>query len=59
MQAVGEEWVKQELGKEPGAVFRMGFHSIPSMRQLHLHVISQARPRRTATLLCHPRVLAF
>jgi hypothetical protein len=22
-------------------VFRLGFHSLPSMRQLHLHVISQ------------------
>ena len=43
-QAVGEQWIQQELEKDAGAVFKMGFHSIPSMHQLHLHVISQVRP---------------
>ena len=27
--------------RHPGTAFRMGFHAIPSMRLLHLHVISQ------------------
>jgi hypothetical protein len=28
---------------DPSLRFRFGFHSLPSLRQLHMHVISQVR----------------
>ena len=42
-QDVGLEWL-QRHGMGPGGEFKMGFHRIPSMHQLHLHVISQVGP---------------
>ena len=39
-QDVGLEWL-QRRGMGAGGDFKMGFHMIPSMHQLHLHVISQ------------------
>ncbi|KAH7429404.1 hypothetical protein KP509_09G046400 [Ceratopteris richardii] len=41
LQALGEEWVQNLLNEDQSLVFRLGYHSEPSMRQLHLHVISQ------------------
>ncbi|CAG8439394.1 1787_t:CDS:10 [Ambispora gerdemannii] len=36
------EWVIERIKQEdPKLRFRMGFHTVPSMKQLHMHVISQ------------------
>ena len=43
LQEVGQQWIDDVHSQDPSAGFRMGFHAIPSMRRLHLHVISQAR----------------
>ena len=54
VQSVGERWVQELRGQEAGVQsFQMGFHSIPSMRQLHLHLISQVPSK-----LCCANVLA-
>eukprot|EP01087_Luapelamoeba_hula_P008064 TRINITY_DN2005_c0_g1_i5.p1 TRINITY_DN2005_c0_g1~~TRINITY_DN2005_c0_g1_i5.p1 ORF type:complete len:402 (+),score=21.73 TRINITY_DN2005_c0_g1_i5:754-1959(+) len=37
----GELVVKRLQGQYPNLVFRAGFHAIPSMRQLHMHLITQ------------------
>ncbi|XP_038688379.1 transcription factor bHLH140 isoform X2 [Tripterygium wilfordii] len=41
MHAKGLEWAEKFLHEDPSLIFRLGYHSAPSMRQLHLHVISQ------------------
>ncbi|XP_027173702.1 transcription factor bHLH140 [Coffea eugenioides] len=41
MHAVGLKWAEKLLNENESLVFRLGYHSEPSMRQLHLHVISQ------------------
>ena len=47
LQMAGEAYIQkmQTLHAEKPALrpgpFKMGFHSIPSMKQLHMHVISQ------------------
>ncbi|KAJ7950009.1 transcription factor bHLH [Quillaja saponaria] len=41
MHAVGLLWAEKFLRADGSLVFRLGYHSVPSMRQLHLHVISQ------------------
>ncbi|KAM1597842.1 hypothetical protein EV1_032613 [Malus domestica] len=41
MHEVGLKWVEKFLHDDSSLVFRLGYHSDPSMRQLHLHVISQ------------------
>lgn len=41
MHAVGEKWAKTFSSDDSSLTFRLGYHSAPSMRQLHLHVISQ------------------
>ncbi|CBI18255.3 unnamed protein product, partial [Vitis vinifera] len=41
MHAVGLKWAEKFLCEDELLVFRIGYHSAPSMRQLHLHVISQ------------------
>ncbi|KAJ1699030.1 hypothetical protein LUZ63_007542 [Rhynchospora breviuscula] len=41
MHSAGVKWVKKFLSEDPSLHFRLGYHSVPSMRQLHLHVISQ------------------
>ncbi|XP_074264571.1 transcription factor bHLH140-like [Silene latifolia] len=41
MHKVGMGWVERFLQEDESLIFRLGFHSVPSMRQLHLHVISQ------------------
>ncbi|KAJ8898942.1 hypothetical protein K2173_008440 [Erythroxylum novogranatense] len=41
MHDVGLKWVQKFLGDDRSMTFRLGYHSDPSMRQLHLHVISQ------------------
>ncbi|KAJ4764212.1 Transcription factor bHLH140 [Rhynchospora pubera] len=41
MHSAGVKWVKKFLSEDPSPHFRLGYHSVPSMRQLHLHVISQ------------------
>ncbi|XP_024536868.1 transcription factor bHLH140 isoform X2 [Selaginella moellendorffii] len=41
MHAVGERWAKKLVEEDNTLVFRLGYHSVPSMRQVHLHVISQ------------------
>ncbi|KAL6337602.1 hypothetical protein AAG906_037195 [Vitis piasezkii] len=41
MHAVGLKWAEKFLCEDELLVFRLGYHSAPSMRQLHLHVISQ------------------
>ena len=38
MKAVGQRWAEEHA---PGLPVALGFHSAPSMRQLHLHVISK------------------
>ncbi|GES75800.1 transcription factor bHLH140 [Rhizophagus clarus] len=36
------QWVIKKMKHEnPKLLFRMGFHAVPSLRQLHMHVISQ------------------
>ncbi|NWU87173.1 APTX protein, partial [Onychorhynchus coronatus] len=40
MHAVGQKMIEQCPARE-SLEFRLGYHAIPSMRQLHLHVISQ------------------
>ncbi|XP_043725001.1 transcription factor bHLH140 isoform X2 [Telopea speciosissima] len=40
MHAMGLKWVQSFLCNDASLVFRLGYHSAPSMRQLHLHVIS-------------------
>ncbi|PKK77818.1 HIT-like protein [Rhizophagus irregularis] len=36
------QWVIEKMKQEnPKLFFRMGFHAVPSLRQLHMHVISQ------------------
>lgn len=41
IHSVGEKWADSFLQEDPSMIFRLGYHSVPSMRQLHLHVISQ------------------
>ncbi|KAJ0228903.1 Transcription factor bHLH140 [Hirschfeldia incana] len=41
MHNVGMKWVQRFQDEDASLVFRLGYHSVPSMRQLHLHVISQ------------------
>ncbi|KAL6987864.1 Carboxylic ester hydrolase [Sarracenia purpurea var. burkii] len=41
MHAVGMKWTDKCFSEDKTLVFRLGYHSDPSMRQLHLHVISQ------------------
>ncbi|KAK6943461.1 Aprataxin, C2HE/C2H2/C2HC zinc finger [Dillenia turbinata] len=41
MHAKGLEWIQMFLLEDESLIFRLGYHSVPSMRQLHLHVISQ------------------
>lgn len=41
MHQVGMKWIERFLLEDESLSFRLGFHSVPSMRQLHLHVISQ------------------
>ncbi|XVF08309.1 hypothetical protein REPUB_Repub06bG0215400 [Reevesia pubescens] len=41
MYEVGLKWVNKFLHEDASLIFRLGYHSVPSMRQLHLHVISQ------------------
>ncbi|XP_028057459.1 transcription factor bHLH140 [Camellia sinensis] len=41
MHEVGLKWAEKFLNEDGTLVFRLGYHSAPSMRQLHLHVISQ------------------
>ncbi|XP_048225868.1 transcription factor bHLH140 isoform X3 [Ricinus communis] len=41
MHTVGLKWAKRFLHEDSSMIFRLGYHSTPSMRQLHLHVISQ------------------
>ncbi|XP_031280257.1 transcription factor bHLH140-like isoform X1 [Pistacia vera] len=41
MHAMGLKWAEKFLLEDASLVFRLGYHSVPSMRQLHLHVISQ------------------
>ncbi|KAI3781640.1 hypothetical protein L2E82_11660 [Cichorium intybus] len=41
MHAVGMKWAETFLKENESLIFRLGYHSEPSMRQLHLHVISQ------------------
>ncbi|XP_057815325.2 transcription factor bHLH140 [Cryptomeria japonica] len=41
IHSMGEKWVASFLQEDPISIFRLGYHSVPSMQQLHLHVISQ------------------
>ncbi|CAM0872711.1 unnamed protein product [Alopecurus aequalis] len=41
MHSVGVKWAQKFLEEDASLTFRLGYHSVPSMRQLHLHVISQ------------------
>ncbi|WMV45028.1 hypothetical protein MTR67_038413 [Solanum verrucosum] len=41
MHSVGLKWAEKLLSENNSLTFRLGYHSVPSMRQLHLHVISQ------------------
>ncbi|MQL80041.1 hypothetical protein Taro_012463 [Colocasia esculenta] len=41
MHNLGIKWSKKFLNEDSSLIFRLGYHSAPSMRQLHLHVISQ------------------
>ena len=55
MKAVGAEWMGSKKAERSclenkvtnhQAGWRMGFHAIPSLPQLHLHVISQVSPEK-------------
>ena len=59
LQAVADKWASEQAGVAGVGPFKLGFHSIPSMRQLHLHVISQVRISELLTdclsdLACDP-----
>ncbi|GAB2299123.1 hypothetical protein Dimus_033195 [Dionaea muscipula] len=41
MHEAGTRWAAKFLQDDASLIFRLGYHSAPSMRQLHLHVISQ------------------
>uniref|UniRef100_A0A2N9I254 HIT domain-containing protein n=1 Tax=Fagus sylvatica TaxID=28930 RepID=A0A2N9I254_FAGSY len=41
MHDVGLKCVEKFLQEDASLIFRLGYHSAPSMRQLHIHVISQ------------------
>lgn len=41
MHSAGLKWAERFLHENDSLTFRLGYHSVPSMRQLHLHVISQ------------------
>ncbi|GER55784.1 APRATAXIN-like [Striga asiatica] len=41
MHNIGMKWAEKFLNEDESLLFRLGYHSVPSMRQLHLHVISQ------------------
>jgi len=41
MKEKGELVIKQLQGRHKNSEFRMGFHAVPSLRQLHMHIISQ------------------
>ncbi|XP_057983751.1 transcription factor bHLH140 isoform X3 [Malania oleifera] len=41
MHTVGLKWAEKFLSEDSSCAFRLGYHLNPSMRQLHLHVISQ------------------
>ncbi|XP_062210916.1 transcription factor bHLH140 [Phragmites australis] len=41
MYSTGVKWAQKFLEEDASLVFRLGYHSVPSMRQLHLHIISQ------------------
>ncbi|GMY25543.1 transcription factor bHLH140 [Fagus crenata] len=41
MHDVGLKWAEKFLQEDASLIFRLGYHSAPSMRQLHIHVISQ------------------
>ncbi|KAL3654899.1 hypothetical protein CASFOL_000685 [Castilleja foliolosa] len=41
MHDVGLKWAEKFINENKSLLFRLGYHSVPSMRQLHLHVISQ------------------
>ncbi|XP_074587896.1 transcription factor bHLH140 isoform X2 [Curcuma longa] len=41
MHSAGLKWTQMFLNEDASLMFRLGYHSVPSMRQLHLHVISQ------------------
>jgi Scavenger mRNA decapping enzyme C-term binding len=40
LQGVASSYIGDHAGPE-GAPFKFGFHAVPSMKQLHMHVISQ------------------
>ena len=55
LQVAGEAY-KQKMqalhsGEPRPGPFRMGFHSIPSMNQLHMHVISQVSVKMSPQLV--------
>ncbi|XP_037430719.1 transcription factor bHLH140-like [Triticum dicoccoides] len=41
LHSAGLKWAHKFLEEDASLTFRLGYHSVPSMRQLHLHVISQ------------------
>lgn len=41
MHDVGLKWAGKYLSEDKTLIFRLGYHLAPSMRQFHLHVISQ------------------
>ena len=41
MDECGQSLTKQLIDKNPNLEFRQGYHAVPSMSQLHMHVISQ------------------
>lgn len=45
-QRVARQKVAELRRDKPALRFRLGFHALPSLRQLHLHVISQVGQRR-------------
>ena len=51
MQEVGQQWIDDMRAHDADAVFRMGFHAVPSMPRLHLHVISQVITSLPALLM--------
>lgn len=41
MLECGQEIVSEISPKQPNLKFRLGYHAVPSMTQLHMHVVSQ------------------
>lgn len=44
MESIGRQWAEEQVAQDPSCAplgFALGFHALPSMPQLHMHVVSR------------------